>query len=222
MDINYNRMKIEKQAMEYPFAKYYVVPLGKYLATLIKNTPLTPNAVTIIRGIAGLSACSLIYYGGFLNLFLFAIFIQLYHAVDITDGYLAKLKNMKSNFGAWLDGVVDKIVMSSWVIMISIVSNNPFVLFYFVGRYLHTFISFRTDTYFKTEDKLKTKIKSNSLSKMFLFFLGLDVRFHFLSITAIINRLDIFLIFYAIYFNLVWFSYCIYYSLKYIKTRGQR
>jgi len=59
--------------------------------------------------------------------------------------------------------------------------------------------------------KDESEVNKNLFSKIFLFFIELDIIFCFLSVTAILNRLDIFLIFYTIYFNLVWIFYLIYY-----------
>ena len=220
---------IRKGKMRYPFGKYYMVPLGKYLAKILKNTPLTPNKVTFLRTIMGLAISALIYYGGFINLLIFAILVQLFHSVDITDGELAKLKKMKTKFGEWIDGVTDKLVIDTWMLTIAVTlflkSDNPILLiaaaFYFLGKHLFIFSSLRSDVCFgdHTKDKLKTKIKVNPISQFLLFFIEWDVQLHFLSVTAILNRLDIFLFFYAIYFNLIWISYIFFYSFKYIKNK---
>ncbi len=221
---------IRKGKMYYPFGKYYIVPLGKWMAKLLKHTPLTPNKLTLLRTILAIATPVLICYGGFTNLLIFAIFVQFFHALDISDGQLAKLKNMRTKFGEWIDGITDKFVINLWMFTIAITltikqSNSIFLIaamLYFLGKHLFIFSSLRSDVCFGDhikKDSLKIRIKTNILSQILLFFLEWDVQLHFLSITAILNKLEIFLFFYAIYFNLIWIAYIVYYSFKYLKNK---
>jgi phosphatidylglycerophosphate synthase len=212
-----------------PLSRYYVEPFGEYIGNLLAKTPITPNIVTSINVIGGCLASLLIFLGGPLNLIIFAVWVQLFHALDITDGQLARLKEQKTTFGAWYDRAGDRFVENIWIIAIAYVlfsqTNNAFYLWACIvllfGKYLYSFLSLTTDIYYKdhvNKDKLKTQVKSGLLSKIFLFFIDQDVTLHFLSITAIFNRFDVFLVFYSVYFNLIWIAYFGYYAFKYLKT----
>jgi len=71
---------------------------------LYKYTPLTPNQVTILSGVAGFFAMLLVYFvPTYQNFIIAAILFQAEVVLDCVDGNLARLKNMKSKFGSWLD-----------------------------------------------------------------------------------------------------------------------
>ncbi|MBU0628880.1 MAG: CDP-alcohol phosphatidyltransferase family protein [Nanoarchaeota archaeon] len=208
-------------------AKYYIFPLGKAIAKLLKNTPATPNSVTLFRALMGLSAAVLLYQNGFIYRLIFAAAVIMFYAIDVTDGILAGLKNMRTKFGEWIDGVCDKIVMDIWVLNIAIANylQTKEIIFiiaasvYFLGKHLYIFASLRSDICFQnhTEDKLKKQLKQNLFSRLLLFFVEWDIQIHFLVIASLINMNYLFLFFYAAYFNVIWVSYIAYYFLKYLK-----
>ena len=101
-------------------AKYYIFPLGRAIANLLKKTPATPNSVTLFRALMGLSAVILLYQSGFAYRLIFAIAVIMFYVIDVTDGILAQIKNMRTKFGEWIDGVCDKVVMDVWMLNIAI------------------------------------------------------------------------------------------------------
>lgn len=213
-----------------PIAKYYLEPIGEWLARVLKDTPITPNFVTIFNILFFTFFFVIwIFNGSYFSMILLALFIQVYHMLDITDGHLARLKNMKSSYGAWVDGGGDKFTFQVIFISISLSlfvrSSNVFYLllciFLLAGEGLRSYLAYLTDRFYIghiTDDKLKMKVKSMPLVKIFLFFLENDILYHLISLFALLNRLDWLLIFYAIYFNLMWLGYVAYFSYRYIKT----
>lgn len=110
----------------------YGRPFGKFLANRLKNTFFTPVHVTLLFGISGLIAISLIlnhqyFWGGF--------FIVLKSGIDAADGELARLKNTPSYFGRYLDSVFDIILNFLFLMAICYVSNTSFwvVILAFIG-----------------------------------------------------------------------------------------
>lgn len=81
-----------------------------YIVKTIFNTPLTPIHVTIISLIAGIVGCIYIYYGGWINLIIGAILLQVKNILDAADGSLARARNTPSRIGRFLDSFVDFIV----------------------------------------------------------------------------------------------------------------
>lgn len=83
------------------FYRRLSIPIANFL---YKYTPLTPNQVTILSGIAGFFAMLLVYFvPTYQNFVIAAILFQAEVVLDCVDGNLARLKDMKSKFGSWLD-----------------------------------------------------------------------------------------------------------------------
>ncbi|MBI2139353.1 CDP-alcohol phosphatidyltransferase family protein [Candidatus Woesearchaeota archaeon] len=212
-----------------PLARYYVEPFGEFLAGILAKTPITPNMVTLFNIISSAAAGWILLSAHTpAALIIFAILVQWFHALDVADGMLSKLTSMKSNFGGWIDRAGDRIVVNIWAIAIGVslfqTSGNPAILYltlsYIFGKYLYHFLSLTSDIYYpghSETDMVKDNLKKNPLVWMFLFFLDYDIQLHILSISAAAQRLDIFLAFYAVYFNLVWVGYIAYYGYKHAR-----
>lgn len=99
---------------------YIFRPLGWPIAKFLKKTPITPNQVSFIGLIFGVLSGVLYYYGGHLNYFFGALLLFIASVLDCTDGSLARLKNMQSEFGKLLEGIVDYLVGFSVFIGLSI------------------------------------------------------------------------------------------------------
>ena len=70
----------------------------------------TPNQVTILSGGFGIIGSCLLISDNYLALFSAAILIQLFSILDLVDGNIARIKNLQSKFGMWLDIFFDKLV----------------------------------------------------------------------------------------------------------------
>ncbi|WP_440680922.1 CDP-alcohol phosphatidyltransferase family protein [Candidatus Pelagibacter sp. HIMB1623] len=70
----------------------------------------TPNQVTILSGFFGMIGSFLLIFDNYLTLFSAAILIQLFSILDLVDGNIARIKNLQSKFGMWLDIFFDKLV----------------------------------------------------------------------------------------------------------------
>jgi hypothetical protein len=85
----------------------YLLVLGIY------RSPVTPNSMTLLAAVAGVSAgiwvgsgTGSLYWGPPLLLFL-------YNVLDCGDGMLARLQGSESGFGRLLDGIADYLVMGA-------------------------------------------------------------------------------------------------------------
>jgi len=86
-------------------SRYLNRPFSRPMARALRNTPATPNAVTIFT--LALSAVTAALVAAGANI-IGGILIQVVSVVDGVDGELARLKNMSSRFGAVLDAVTDR------------------------------------------------------------------------------------------------------------------
>lgn len=210
-----------------PLSRYYVEPFGEWLGTKLAKTGITPNAVTLFNTATSSLAGLLVYFGGTLNLILFALIIQWFHALDISDGQIARLTGKKSKFGKWIDRAGDRFVMNAWMVVIGFSlyahSGKPIFLIativLFFGKYLYSFLSLTSDIdYGQQPDSLRDNVKRNPLTWIFLLFIDFDIQQHLLSLAALANKFDWYVLFYAVYFNLIWIAYFLYFFFRHIKT----
>ena len=83
--------------------------LSTLFTRLLVRTPLTPNQVTVLSFLVILPGVYLLSTGERIALIGAGILIQLSFTLDCCDGELARLRGLSSPFGAWLDGLFDRI-----------------------------------------------------------------------------------------------------------------
>ncbi len=83
--------------------------LSTLLTRLLVRTPLSPNQVTVLSFVVILPGVYLLSTGERLALIGAGLLIQLSFTLDCCDGELARLRGLSSPFGAWLDGLLDRI-----------------------------------------------------------------------------------------------------------------
>lgn len=105
---------------------------GRFFALQLKETRFTAIHVTLLFGISGLIAIYCILNQYFLAA---AFFIVLKSGIDAADGELARLKNMPSYVGRYLDSVFDIILNFLFLMAICYVSKTTIwlALLAFIG-----------------------------------------------------------------------------------------
>lgn len=93
------------------------------IAKLLKNTKFTPIHVTMLFGVAGLTA---IYCMVQQQYFLAGCFLILKSIIDAADGELARIKNTPSYTGRYLDSIFDIVLNFLFLITICRCSNSSF------------------------------------------------------------------------------------------------
>ncbi|MBD3164441.1 hypothetical protein GF323_04525 [Candidatus Woesearchaeota archaeon] len=210
-----------------PLSKFYIEPWGERIGFWLRNTSISPNTVTFMNTLLAILSNVLLFLGYYGKL-AFGIWIRIFHMLDIVDGQLARIKCQGTRFGKWIDGAGDRLVFVSWSISISILlyveSKRIFFLlaglFLLAGYMMYNYLLYTSVAYFRNnrfDVKSKSKVKQNPIIKLFLSFSAVDIKYHLLTVAAILNGLDIFIIFYAFYFNLLWLMYFVFYLLKYLK-----
>jgi len=113
MDTEYEKSLKSLETENY-WDRNYFRPLGFRIAKALRNTGITPNAVTIISIFIGAAAGPLFYPE---NLALNALGVALLfiaNILDCVDGQLARLTGIKSEIGRILDGLAGDI----WFVLI--------------------------------------------------------------------------------------------------------
>ncbi len=215
-----------------PISRFYLEPFSEWLIEkFIRYTPITPNFITISRLVVGILITPFIYFGGFTNLLIFAAGIQFCRVLDTMDGHLARLTNRTSKYGKFMEYFIDMFIVNIWHVAIAVtlfLKSGQVIwlyigLFYLFGKYLHAYLALVSDLSYPNhmDDNIKMKATKNPISKFMLFWLDFDVAYHLMSLFAIINRLDWFLVFYAFYYNIIGILYVVYYSYKHFFIDSQ-
>lgn len=91
------------------WTNYLYYPLSIRLVYLIRNTKITPNAVTVSSLILALLGCVLFAFGDRAHVWTGLLLVQVSYVIDCADGQLARYKQQFSPIGGWLDQVADRI-----------------------------------------------------------------------------------------------------------------
>ncbi len=97
---------ISKESWVDPANRFWRYPAAHALCQFVKHTPMTPNGITLLHTLVGLSASYVLVLGHpFWALFLF----ELRGILDCLDGVLAREKKMFSALGRSLDSIGDSV-----------------------------------------------------------------------------------------------------------------
>ena len=103
------RLRMANRANDGFFSVFFLRKFSKLLTWVAVKVGATPNQVTLISFAIGLYSAYSFSLGGFWNLFLGAVLLQLSIIVDCVDGELARYTRKFSQLGAWLDAVTDRV-----------------------------------------------------------------------------------------------------------------
>ena len=218
--------RIEK----YPIARHINLKLAKRLANSLATTSVQPNQLTFISLIVGILACIGFASNSYGLLVAGAFLIQLHSILDFADGQLARLKGISTRLGAFLDGIVNKIVESFCYAGLAyglfIKYNNEFFLIIgllvILGHFMIEYINFLKMRYLKGDFSPAYQIENKKLpfkvlKKIYWFLEAWDVRLYIISLFAVLNRVEIAIIYFVVDFNTRW----IFNVIKIILRRGK-
>ena len=89
---------------------YVARPMAAVLVHLLRRTPLTPNQTTFLGMFVFVAAAAIfVAWPGPVGFVIGAVVVQLAYLFDCVDGQLARIKNMTSDVGAYLDFLMDEL-----------------------------------------------------------------------------------------------------------------
>lgn len=91
-----------------PISRYLNRPVSIRVSRILARWPITPNQISIGSFLLSLVAAVLIAQGGTPMLILGGLLAQLASVIDGCDGEIARLKYQCSEYGGWLDAVLDR------------------------------------------------------------------------------------------------------------------
>ncbi|MBN2406075.1 MAG: CDP-alcohol phosphatidyltransferase family protein [Elusimicrobia bacterium] len=204
----------------YPIATRINLEIAKLFVIPLKNSRVHPNHITYISLVSGLLACTFFLLAEYKYILLGALFLQIQCTLDFADGYLARLKNMSSDFGMYLDGVVNKVVESFSLIAISyglfLKSDNSIhlsiCLLVLLGYFMilvmtnlkNSAFGRNKSAGFNREATLYVNTLIKKTKSVYTFLETWDTRVYLICLFAVLNRLDMAMIYFAVDFNIRW------------------
>tara|TARA_B100001750_G_scaffold210723_2_gene191503 strand:+ start:465 stop:1076 length:612 start_codon:yes stop_codon:yes gene_type:complete len=119
------------------FVRPLIDPPLNRVAHILSRSPLNPDSVTIIGFIIGIVACVTAFMGFYYTAL---IFILLNRIIDGLDGPIARAQNRQSDFGGYLDIVLDFLIYAGFPLCFAMgigtsqaLTAGIFILFSFIG-----------------------------------------------------------------------------------------
>lgn len=91
-----------------PVARFLNRPLSIRISRQLVNYSITPNQISLISFLFSMLAAGLFSLGGYPALFWGGVLAQFASVIDGCDGEVARLKFQTSDYGKWLDAVLDR------------------------------------------------------------------------------------------------------------------
>ncbi|WP_026287202.1 CDP-alcohol phosphatidyltransferase family protein [Gracilibacillus lacisalsi] len=180
-----------RRPYEYIMNKYYAHLIDPFFTKLAFDLKLTPNIVTLIAGILGLSTALCIFLD---QLLLAAVLLQLHHFLDGADGNLARLTNNCSEFGAKLDQWFDQVVRFAlflsiaWVSEVSIWIKILFMTTIYIDLLvIHKYVL----PFIKKNQVIRSKWKEWFMSKGIIPAFDIFLIYFLISLFSIIGNLEL-------------------------------
>ena len=110
------RSLLKSKEVEDPVNLYVHRPLAYLIVALLFRTPITPNGITLMAMLVGVTAGACWLEGSHPAMIAGGILLWLSAILDGADGIMARAKNMHSQLGRALDGTADMVVATCTVV----------------------------------------------------------------------------------------------------------
>ncbi|RKY15305.1 MAG: hypothetical protein DRP82_02020 [Planctomycetota bacterium] len=190
-----------KKPTDGPVSRLFNRPLSTRITSLLVRLPLTPNGLTLISFLLSLVSAAFFACWGRLGSLLGGITAQVASVLDGCDGEVARLKYMETEYGGWMDAVLDRYgdaaIFAAIAANIQTIAPHPTALplafAAAVGSILNAYTAIKHDSLFRSRMR---------------FRFGRDVRMFLVMVAGVIaffvpSSLLLFLAFIAILTNTV-------------------
>jgi len=180
-----------------PVSRWLNRPISTRISKFLVNFNITPNQISFVSFVLSMIAAGLFALGNYWFLAIGGIVAQFASIIDGSDGEVARLKYLSSDYGGWLDAVLDRYAdafllfgltwyvysqdLSPWALGIGFLA--------IIGSFM---LSYTADKY----DNLMKKRTKKGLR------MGRDVRVFLMFLGAILNQAYTVLIVIAVLMNL--------------------
>ncbi len=168
--------------------RYINRPLAFLIVRAVFHTRVTPNGLTFFSFFLGLLAAFFFSRGEYFYFVLGGILIQLSSIVDSADGMLARAKNMSSEYGAYLDLLLDRITDFCLIVAIAvgIYSDSSKVNLFIIGLLTAGLYMLQVNLFYLLKSFTQKKETGETGEARALMLFGILV-------FSIAHRLDIFI-----------------------------
>ncbi len=104
------KSSLKSSKVEEPINTFLYRPLAHLIVLLTRNTPVTPNQLTVVSFTFSMTSAFLFLFG---NIQLGLVFLLLRQFFDCADGQLSRLTKKGTKYGAVLDQITDTIGITS-------------------------------------------------------------------------------------------------------------
>ena len=184
-----------------PVARYLNRPISLFFSRHLAKLDITPNHISLFSFLCSLLAAGLFALGGYPALLVGGVLAQFASIVDGCDGEVARLKYQSSDFGGWLDAVLDRYADAfllfglTWHVL-AIEANAWVLLTGFMAIIGSFMLSYTADKY---DSLMRQKIRARNAwlrmgrdVRVFVVFLGAAANLVFpaLVLIAVIMNLE--------------------------------
>ena len=177
----------------------------KPLVKALRYTSITPNHITLVSIIPALASIFFLLPGSYQDTVIGAVLAFLYVLLDATDGQLAREKNLSSIKGKWLDGILGYIFVPFMMLAVAIGKQDYQTLLVGAVAALSFPIQFTLIYFFNSEfGKGRMELPLSPRWQVLRYAYGLALFFPLLLASALLNRIEWLLWFFAIAGHLFW------------------
>lgn len=179
-----------------PVSHWLNRPISIRLSKYLVNFNITPNQISFVSFLLSVIAAGFFALGNYWFLALGGIIAQFASIIDGSDGEVARLKYLSSNYGGWFDAVLDRYADAfllfglTWYVYSQDLSQWALVIGFIaiIGSFM---LSYTADKY---DNLMKNRIKKGVR-------MGRDVRVFLIFLGAILNQAYLVLIVIAVLMN---------------------
>lgn len=181
-----------------PVSRYLNRPVSIRITRQLAKTSVTPNEISVAAFLISVVASILFFFKGYAPLLAGGIIAQFASVVDGCDGEIARLKYMESEFGGWLDAVLDRyadaflLLGLTWHSFTEKLHPLPLLVGFLaiIGSFMVSYTADKYDTMKKLGMEKTFRIGRDI--RVFLIFLGsvLNQAFYTLLTIAILMNLE--------------------------------
>lgn len=185
-----------------PISRYLNRPLSIRLSRRLAQFPVTPNQISLFSFVTSVLAASLFVVGSYAGLLTGGILAQFASIVDGCDGEIARLKYLSSEYGGWLDAVLDRYADGLLLFALtwygySVSGNDAYWVIGFLAIMGSFLLSYTADKY---DGLMKRRSMTSGLGMGLR--MGRDVRVFLVFVGAILNQVMLTLAVIAVLMNL--------------------
>jgi phosphatidylglycerophosphate synthase len=185
-----------------PVSTYLNRPLSTLLSRVVSRYPVSPNQISLVSFLASAAAAGLFAVGSYPTLIAGGVVAQFASILDGSDGEVARLKYQSSEYGGWLDSVLDRYADAlllfglTWHLFVNGSTDVAFIVGFgsIAGSLVLSYTAQRYDAV--------RAAKSPGLGSKKGLRLGRDVRVLLILVGALTNQVLVTLVVIAVTMNL--------------------